>query len=72
MPRQPQIVVSLVANDPAAGLTKRSIAMDLTIAWPFRKIEESGSESGCWLGTSDDVSSSLEQKAPSRQKGACD
>jgi hypothetical protein len=41
MPGQPQIVVGLVANDPPARLTKHAIAMDFTVARPFREIEES-------------------------------
>jgi len=40
MSRQPKIIVSLVANDPPARLTKHAIAMDFTVARAFRKIEE--------------------------------
>ena len=40
MPRQPQIIISLVANDPPARLAKHAIAMDFTVTRPFREIEE--------------------------------
>jgi hypothetical protein len=40
MPRQPQIVVGLVANDPPARLAKHAIAMNFTVTRPFRKIEK--------------------------------
>jgi CheY-like chemotaxis protein len=40
MPRQPEIVISLIANDPPARLAKHAIAMDFTVTRPFREIEE--------------------------------
>jgi len=47
MPRQPQVVVGLVADDPPARLTKHAIAMDFTVARAFRKIEETDAGVGC-------------------------
>jgi hypothetical protein len=40
MPRQPQVVVGLIANDPPARLTKHAIAMTFTVTWRFREIEK--------------------------------
>jgi hypothetical protein len=40
MPRQPQVVIGLIANDPPARLTKDAIAMTFTITRRFREIEK--------------------------------
>jgi hypothetical protein len=40
MPRQPKVVVGLIANDPPARLTKHAIAMNFAVARPFREVEK--------------------------------